>query len=42
MDGDPSPRVTEIEKKLQFAQDEGEDYECLELIKEKKSEQLLH
>lgn len=36
MDGDLSPRVTENEKKLQFALDEGEQRECLELMKEKK------
>lgn len=36
MDGDLSPRVTENEKKLQFALDEGEQRECLELMKEKR------
>lgn len=42
MGGDPSPRVTETEKQLQFAQDEGEQHECLELMKEKKPEQFLY
>lgn len=38
MGGDLSPRVTETEKQLQFAHGEVEEHECLELMKEKKSE----
>lgn len=41
MDGDPSPRETETEKQLRVAQDEGEQHECLELMKGQKSEQLI-
>lgn len=42
MGGDPSPRGTETEKQLQLAHDEGEQHECLELMKEEKSEQFLY
>lgn len=42
MGGDLSPRGTETEKQLQLAHDEGEQRECLELMKEEKSEQFLY